>query len=88
MYPDADASPLDAAALSGPPGRLVYDLVYNPANTKLLCAAAAAGCATIGGLEMLVGQAIEQFEWWTGVEAPADVMRQAASRRLAEFTRS
>jgi shikimate 5-dehydrogenase len=54
----------------------------------LLCAAAAAGCETIGGLEMLVGQAIEQFEWWTGVKAPADVMRQAASRRLAEFTRS
>ena len=85
MYPGTDASPLDEAALSGPPGRLVYDLVYNPANTKLLCAAAGAGCATIGGLEMLVGQAVEQFEWWTGVQAPADVMRQAASRRLAEF---
>jgi 3-dehydroquinate dehydratase/shikimate dehydrogenase len=88
MYPNADASPVDAAALSGPPGRLVYDLIYNPANTKLLCGAAGAGCATIGGLEMLVGQAVEQFEWWTGVKAPADVMRQAASRRLAEFTLS
>jgi 3-dehydroquinate dehydratase/shikimate dehydrogenase len=88
MYPDADASPVDQAALSGPPGRLVYDLIYNPANTKLLCAAAGAGCGTIGGLEMLVGQAVEQFEWWTGVKAPANVMRQAASRRLAEFTRS
>lgn len=88
MYPNADASPVDDSALSGPPGRLVYDLIYNPANTKLLCGAAGAGCATIGGLEMLVGQAVEQFEWWTGVKAPADVMRQAASRRLAEFTRS
>ncbi len=88
MYPNADASPVDDSALSGPPGRLVYDLIYNPANTKLLCAAAGAGCATIGGLEMLVGQAVEQFEWWTGVKAPADVMRQAASRRLAEFTPS
>jgi 3-dehydroquinate dehydratase/shikimate dehydrogenase len=86
MYPGAAASPVDDAALSGPPGRLVYDLIYNPANTKLLCAAAGAGCGTIGGLEMLVGQAVEQFEWWTGVKAPADVMRQAASKRLAEFT--
>jgi 3-dehydroquinate dehydratase/shikimate dehydrogenase len=88
MYPGVDRSPVDDAALSGRPGRLVYDLVYNPANTKLLCAAAGAGCGTIGGLEMLVGQAVEQFEWWTGVQAPADVMRQAASRRLAEFTLS
>ena len=50
--------------------------------------AAGAGCGTIGGLEMLVGQAVEQFEWWTGAPAPADVMRRAAAKRLAEFTPS
>ena len=85
MYPNADAMPVAPSALSGPAGRYVYDLVYNPATTKLLCEAAAAGCRTIGGLEMLVGQAVEQFEWWTGANAPADVMREAASKRLAEF---
>ena len=88
MFPNVDATPVEAAALSGPSGRHVYDLVYNPETTRLLREAAAAGCDTIGGLEMLVGQAVEQFEWWTGLKAPADVMRQAASRRLAEFTRN
>jgi shikimate 5-dehydrogenase len=65
----------------------VYDLIYNPTTTRLLREAAAAGCQTIGGLEMLVGQAAEQFEWWTGVKPPAGVMREAALKRLAEFMR-
>jgi shikimate 5-dehydrogenase len=46
-----------------------------------------AGCDAIGGLEMLVAQAHEQFEWWTGTKAPAGVMREAALKRLAEFMR-
>jgi shikimate 5-dehydrogenase len=37
----------------------------------------------IDGLEMLVAQAISQFETWTGLEAPAEVMR-AAARQAAE----
>jgi 3-dehydroquinate dehydratase/shikimate dehydrogenase len=82
MFPSVDATPIDAAALTG---RCVYDLVYNPPRTRLLREAAAAGCLTIGGLEMLVGQALEQFEWWTGLKPPAGVMREAALRRLAEF---
>ena len=64
---------------------VVYDLIYNPAVTRLLRDAATAGCDTIGGLDMLVGQAHEQFEWWTGVRPPAGVMRAAATRRLSEF---
>ena len=63
-------------------GALVYDLVYNPAQTQLLRDAAAAGCRTIGGLDMLVAQAQAQFEWWTD-QRPADrVMRDAAIARL------
>ena len=65
----------------------MYDLVYNPPSTRLLREAAARGCHTIGGLDMLVGQAHEQFTWWTGAVPPASVMRQAADRRLTEFTR-
>jgi shikimate 5-dehydrogenase len=63
----------------------VYDLVYNPPMTRLLRDAKQAGCQIIGGLEMLVAQAHEQFHWWTGVRAPASVMRDAALKRLAEF---
>jgi 3-dehydroquinate dehydratase/shikimate dehydrogenase len=84
MYPRVDDTPLAAEHLTG---RCVYDLVYNPSTTRLLREAAAAGCQTIGGLEMLVAQAHEQFQWWTGTRPPAGVMREAALRRLAEFVR-
>ena len=84
MYPNVEETPIDAADLSG---RCVYDLVYNPTGTRLLRDAARAGCQTIGGLEMLVAQAHEQFHWWTGVRPPAGVMREAALKQLAEFMR-
>jgi 3-dehydroquinate dehydratase/shikimate dehydrogenase len=63
-------------------GGLVYDLVYNPPQTKLLADAARAGCRTIGGLDMLVAQAHAQFEWWTGQRPAERVMRDAALARL------
>jgi shikimate 5-dehydrogenase len=69
-----------------PGSGLVYDLVYNPPQTRLLADAADAGCRTIGGLDMLVAQAQAQFEWWTG-QRPADrVMRDAALARLQPST--
>jgi 3-dehydroquinate dehydratase/shikimate dehydrogenase len=76
-----DATPWPGARFDG---RLVYDLVYNPPVTRLLREAAEAGCETIGGLEMLVAQARRQFEWWTGRQPDAEVMRRAALKRLAE----
>jgi 3-dehydroquinate dehydratase/shikimate dehydrogenase len=82
-FPDVEATPLDPDLLSG---GIVYDLVYNPARTRLLRDAAAAGCRVIGGLEMLVAQAAMQFEWWTGIGAPVDAMRSAARTRLTTMT--
>jgi len=82
MRPLIDRTPVPAESLGG---GLVYDLVYNPEVTRLLREAAAAGCQTIGGLDMLVAQAMEQFRWWTGVAPPAAVMRAAAVQRLSEF---
>jgi 3-dehydroquinate dehydratase/shikimate dehydrogenase len=82
MHPRVDDTPLDASKLSGD---LVYDLVYNPLETRLLREAAAAGCRTISGLDMLVAQAVEQFTWWTGERPDASVMRAAALTRLSEF---
>ena len=78
-WPAVHESPLPDGPFDG---RLVYDLVYNPRETRLLAAARAAGCATLGGLPMLVAQAQRQFTWWTGIPAPAAVMRRAAERRL------
>ena len=84
MYPHVNETPLPIEALTG---RYVYDLIYNPTTTRLLREAAIAGCQTIGGLDMLVAQAHEQFQWWTGTRPPAGVMREAALKRLAEFAR-
>jgi 3-dehydroquinate dehydratase / shikimate dehydrogenase len=74
-WPAVDESPLPSARLRG---RLVYDLVYNPAETALMRQAREAGIDAIGGLEMLVGQACRQFEWWMDRPAPvADIGRAA-----------
>ena len=78
MHPNVDAIPHE-----GPfDGRLVYDLVYNPMKTRLLEEAAAAGCDTVGGLDMLVAQAEDQSEWWTGRRPPPGLMMQHARRAL------
>jgi 3-dehydroquinate dehydratase/shikimate dehydrogenase len=79
MAPRADETPWPGATFDG---ELVYDLVYNPGETRLLREAAAAGCVTIGGLDMLVAQAQEQAAWWTGVRPPAALLREAALRAL------
>jgi shikimate 5-dehydrogenase len=82
MYPRVESTPLDRESLTG---GFVYDLVYNPAETRLLREARLSGCRTMGGLDMLVAQAEEQSRWWTGVPPPPGVMRSAATRRLLEF---
>jgi 3-dehydroquinate dehydratase / shikimate dehydrogenase len=84
MYPRLDETPVPLEQLTG---RYVYDLVYNPSMTRLLRDAATRGCRTIGGLDMLVAQAREQFQWWTGIKPHTGVMREAALKRLAEFAR-
>lgn len=76
------SSPVDINALRG--RRIAYDLVYNPIDTGFLKLAKEAGVQTIGGLDMLVGQAGLQFQLWTGKPAPIDIMRAAA---LAKLTR-
>jgi shikimate dehydrogenase len=84
MDPNVDATPIDQALLTG---GLVYDLIYNPSETRLLREARAAGADTIGGLDMLVAQAEAQMEWWTGVRPASDVMNRSARVRLGEFRR-
>jgi 3-dehydroquinate dehydratase/shikimate dehydrogenase len=79
-WPDVEETPVPAGSLAG--GRMVYDLVYNPPVTRLLRDAAAAGCRTIGGLEMLVAQAERQFEWWTGRRPERGLFKAAAEAKL------
>lgn len=70
------AVPFDADRCQ--PGAVVVDLVYHPAVTPLLQAAAAAGLRPVGGIGMLVHQAARAFSRWTGVDAPVDAMAAAA----------
>ena len=80
MWPRVGESPLEPADLAGADGKVVYDLVYNPLDTRLLQQAREAGAVTIDGLEMLVSQACRQFEWWTGRPAPRETMADAGRR--------
>jgi 3-dehydroquinate dehydratase/shikimate dehydrogenase len=73
-------SPATAKQLTG--ARCVYDLVYNPIQTRLLREARAAGCQTLGGLEMLVAQAKLQFELWTGKKISSSLMYEAGAAAL------
>ena len=72
-----DGSPLDEKQFSLKQARAVYDMIYQPAETKLLAAAKAAGCKTANGIGMLVHQGAQAFEIWTGQPAPVAVMRRA-----------
>lgn len=65
MYPNVEASPIeDLAAFPMLEG--VLDLVYNPARTSILLKAEALGIPCLNGLRMLVAQAKESAEWFTG----------------------
>jgi 3-dehydroquinate dehydratase/shikimate dehydrogenase len=81
MHPKTDASPVPAKMLR--PGRVVYDAVYNPIETRLIREARAAGCLTVAGIDHFVGQAIEQFQLWTGRKAPAEIMRRVVVEALS-----
>ena len=75
MYPRHEgAMPIPAGMLR--PSHIVFDMVYRPLKTTLIHEAEASGCTTILGSEMLVQQAAEQFETWTGIAAPVAVMRE------------
>ncbi len=72
-----DGSPLDEKQFSLNQSRAVYDMIYQPAETKLLAAAKKSGCKTANGIGMLVHQGAKAFEIWTGQPAPVAVMRRA-----------
>jgi shikimate dehydrogenase len=77
-----DDSPLEESEFSLKQTRAVYDMIYRPAETKLLAAAKAAGCQTANGLGMLLHQGAKAFEIWTGKTAPLDVMRRALEQNI------
>ena len=61
---------------------VVFDTVYHPLETRLLKDAQLAGARTVCGLDMLISQALGQYQRWTGLEAPEHLMYRAALDRL------
>ena len=64
------------------PNLVVFDLIYNPIETKLLRKAKMVGAKTINGLSMLIHQGAASFEIWTGLKAPIHVMMKAAEEEI------
>jgi shikimate dehydrogenase len=73
--PKGAADSLALADWSGRP--VVFDAIYEPWPTPLAAAASDAGCAIVSGLDLLLWQAVDQFELFTGAAAPVAAMRAA-----------
>jgi 3-dehydroquinate dehydratase/shikimate dehydrogenase len=74
-------SPLNEAEINA---KYVFDMIYEPEETKLLKLAKARGAQVIPGIEMFVQQAARQFEIWTGKPAPGDEMLRVVNATLAQ----
>ena len=72
MYPNVDACPIDISIF--PQMECVLDLIYNPANTRLIQSAQARSIPCENGLWMLVAQAKESAEWFTGRKIPDEAI--------------
>ncbi len=81
MFPNVDdMPPVDLKIL--PEGALVYDIIYNPFETKLLRTAKELGYPTLGGLSMLLLQGQEAFRLYTGELPDLKVMQRALEKGL------
>ncbi|WP_435206381.1 shikimate dehydrogenase [Micromonospora sp. bgisy143] len=80
--PKGVADPL-AGTTTWRPGGVYFDALYDPWPTPMADSAVAAGLRVVSGLDLLLAQAVGQFEQFTGVAAPVEAMREAlvAARR-------
>ncbi len=86
MYPREDETLIDAELMHSE--LVVFDIVYNPPETKLLKEAKKAGVRTlINGLKMLLYQGAASFKIWTGMEPPLNRMEAAVREALSVRTR-
>jgi 3-dehydroquinate dehydratase/shikimate dehydrogenase len=80
MSPHIEDMPVPEAVLR--PSMAVFDTVYNPLETRLLKVARARGCPVVDGLAMFVGQAMVQFNLFTGQAGDPDLMRDVVMTQL------
>jgi shikimate dehydrogenase len=80
MKPVYDISPIPAEYLHK--DLMVYDLVYNPMETKLLRDAKQKGARVLSGVKMLVYQGALAYEMWTGLKPPVNLMLKVVQEAL------
>lgn len=83
----SDPLPVDPSCFDFSQAAAVYDMIYGPAETRLLREAREAGCRVASGLGMLVYQGAKALEIWADREAPAGAMRLALERHLGRERR-
>jgi shikimate dehydrogenase len=83
LSPNVDASPWPAG-VPLPKHALIFDLLNNPARTKLMQQAEQTGLHAVNGWNMLVYQGAAAFEKWTDIEPPVDVMKRALAQSMKE----
>ena len=81
MFPHTGSAPVDLEIFPCLEG--VLDVIYNPARTQLLLDAEKHGLAAVNGLLMLVAQAKEASEWFTG-QAVDDSLIAKVHRKLRQ----
>lgn len=81
MHPDEDDAVLTQKDMFTK-DQIVFDLVYNPTQTKLLKLAQSSGARTVDGIKMLVNQAAKSFEIWTGEKMPVEQVEKALLLKL------
>ena len=80
MLPDVDAMPVRKQYLDQT--MVVMDIVYNPLKTLLLRTAEDIGCRIVDGVSMFVYQGAFQFELWTKMKAPVEIMKKVVLSAL------
>ncbi|MBF0228967.1 MAG: shikimate dehydrogenase [Desulfamplus sp.] len=82
MTPNIDESPVNPLILNKK--MTVMDIVYNPLRTKLLKDAENSGCKIVDGLSMFIHQGAAQFELFTGIKPPRQIMREYVLKNMTK----
>ena len=82
MFPKIDETLVDRHLIK--PNMVVFDIIYNPPETRLLREAIVSGAKVLNGINMLVNQGALSFKIWIGLKPPIDVMLEAINSRLKE----
>ena len=75
MTPNIDVSPIQDPSII-PAHLTVADIIYEPAETKLMRESRERGCRTLNGMYMLLYQGAEAFRIWTGQDMPVEFIKQ------------